>query len=69
MKIYVTSVFVDDQEKARDFYTRVLGFAVRHDVPMGAHRWLTVAEPDNPRPPSCCSSRAFIPPSAPIAKH
>ncbi len=49
MKIYVTSVFVDDQEKARDFYTRVLGFAVRHDVPMGAHRWLTVAEPDNPR--------------------
>lgn len=49
MKIYVTSVFVDDQAKALDFYTRVLGFVVKHDVPVGAHRWLTVVERDNPQ--------------------
>ena len=48
MRIYVTSVFVDDQAKALDFYTRKLGFTVKHDVPMGAHRWLTVVSPDDP---------------------
>lgn len=45
MRIYVTSVLVDDQAKALDFYTRVLGFVVKHDIPLGAHRWLTVVEP------------------------
>ncbi|MDQ2623574.1 MAG: VOC family protein [Actinomycetota bacterium] len=45
-RIYITSVFVDDQAAALDFYTRVLGFAVKHDVPMGSeHRWLTVTAP------------------------
>lgn len=48
MKIYVTSVFVEDQAKALDFYTRVLGFEVKHDVPIGKHRWLTVVEKGNP---------------------
>lgn len=48
MKIYVTSVFVEDQAKALDFYTRVLGFEVKHDVPVGEHRWLTVVEKGNP---------------------
>jgi len=48
MRIYVTSVFVDDQAKALDFYTRTLGFRVKHDVPMGAHRWLTVVSPEDP---------------------
>ena len=49
MKIYVTSVFVEDQAKALDFYTRVLGFEVKHDIPcVGEHRWLTVVEKDNP---------------------
>lgn len=49
MKIYITSVFVDDQSKALDFYTRVLGFKLKHDVPMGGeHRWLTVVSPENP---------------------
>jgi catechol 2,3-dioxygenase-like lactoylglutathione lyase family enzyme len=47
MKIYVTSVFVEDQAKALDFYTRVLGFEVKHDVPVGEHRWLTVVEKEN----------------------
>jgi catechol 2,3-dioxygenase-like lactoylglutathione lyase family enzyme len=48
MRIWVSSVLVDDQSKALDFYTRVLGFKVKHDVPMGAHRWLTVVSPENP---------------------
>lgn len=46
MKIYITSVFVDDQAKARDFYTRVLGFVVKHDIPMGEFSWLTLTAPD-----------------------
>jgi catechol 2,3-dioxygenase-like lactoylglutathione lyase family enzyme len=48
MKIYVTQVFVDDQSKALDFYTRILGFEKKHDVPLGKHRWLTVVERGNP---------------------
>ena len=48
MKIYVTSVFVDDQSNAHDFYTEKLGFIVRNDIPMGEHRWLTVASSDEP---------------------
>ncbi len=48
MKIYVTSIFVDDQAKAEDFYTRVLGFKVKNDVPVGKHRWLSVVSPENP---------------------
>ncbi|TKR33953.1 VOC family protein [Luteimonas gilva] len=49
MRIYVTSVFVDDQAKALDFYTRVLGFVKKHDVPLGEHRWLTVVSPEVPQ--------------------
>lgn len=48
MQITLTSVFVDDQEKALRFYTDVLGFVVRNDVPMGEHRWLTVVSPEQP---------------------
>jgi catechol 2,3-dioxygenase-like lactoylglutathione lyase family enzyme len=48
MKIHLTSVFVDDQEKAMRFYTDVLGFVKKHDVPMGEHRWLTVVSPEDP---------------------
>ncbi|QRQ79474.1 VOC family protein [Glutamicibacter protophormiae] len=46
MKIYITSVFVDDQTKAREFYTTVLGFVVKHDIPMGEDSWLTLTAPD-----------------------
>ncbi|MEX3104254.1 MULTISPECIES: VOC family protein [unclassified Streptomyces] len=42
MRIHLTNVFVDDQEKARRFYTDVLGFVTKHDVPVGTDRWLTV---------------------------
>lgn len=48
MKIVVTSVLVDDQEKALQFYTNVLGFVKKHDVPLGNARWLTVVSPDVP---------------------
>ena len=47
MKIYITSVLVDDQEKAFQFYTNVLGFQKKHDVPLGKHRWLTVTSPES----------------------
>lgn len=46
MNIVITSVFVDDQEKALQFYTNVLGFVKKHDIPMGVSRWLTVVSPD-----------------------
>ncbi|MBL1079247.1 VOC family protein [Nocardia sp. 2] len=48
MRVYITSVFVDDQQKAQDFYTSVLGFTTKHDVPMGGPRWLTVVSPEQP---------------------
>jgi catechol 2,3-dioxygenase-like lactoylglutathione lyase family enzyme len=48
MRIAMTSVLVDDQQRALDFYTQVLGFEPRHDVPMGEHRWLTVVSPEAP---------------------
>ena len=47
MKIYVTSVLVDDQEKALQFYTNVLGFVKKNDIPLGGARWLTVVSPEN----------------------
>jgi catechol 2,3-dioxygenase-like lactoylglutathione lyase family enzyme len=45
MKIVVTSVLVDDQEKALRFYTDILGFVKKYDIPMGQYRWLTVVAP------------------------
>ena len=48
MRIGVTSVLVDDQAKALAFYTDVLGFVKKNDIPMGHHRWLTVVAPEHP---------------------
>lgn len=48
MKIKLTSVYVDDQEKALRFYTDVLGFVKKADFSNGPFRWLTVASPDEP---------------------
>ncbi|HTP44274.1 MAG TPA: VOC family protein [Candidatus Acidoferrum sp.] len=48
MKIKLTSVFVDDQEKALRFYTEVLGFARKADFSNGPYRWLTVGSADEP---------------------
>ena len=46
MRITITSLFVDDQDAALEFYTEVLGFVKRTDVPVGAHRWLTLVSGD-----------------------
>ena len=48
MKIKLSSVFVDDQDKALKFYTEVLGFIKKSDMPAGDDRWLTVVSPDGP---------------------
>ena len=48
MKIKLTTVFVDDQDKALRFYTNVLGFVKKADVSQGPYRWLTVASPEDP---------------------
>jgi predicted enzyme related to lactoylglutathione lyase len=48
MKIKLTSIYVDDQEKALRFYTDVLGFVKKTDVSQGPYRWLTVASPEEP---------------------
>jgi catechol 2,3-dioxygenase-like lactoylglutathione lyase family enzyme len=48
VKINVTSVMVDDQDKALRFYTEVLGFVKKTDVPVGEYRWLTVVSPEHP---------------------
>ena len=48
MKIKITSVFVDDQDKALRFYTDVLGFVKKTDIGAGAYRWLTVVSPEEP---------------------
>jgi catechol 2,3-dioxygenase-like lactoylglutathione lyase family enzyme len=51
MRIHVTSVFVDEQTKGLDFYTDVLGFEKRTDLPLGEDRWLTVGSPAQPDRP------------------
>lgn len=48
MRITLTSVFVDDQDRALSFYTEVLGFIKKTEVPLGNHRWLTVVSPEEP---------------------
>src|SRR5262249_40008423 len=51
MRINVTSVLVDDQDKALRFYTEVLGFEKKTEVPLGEYRWLTVVSPRDPDGP------------------
>jgi catechol 2,3-dioxygenase-like lactoylglutathione lyase family enzyme len=48
MRIHLSSIFVDDQDKALRFYTDVLGFTKKTDVPLGEHRWLTVTSTEDP---------------------
>ena len=48
MHIRLTSIMVDDQDKALRFYTEVLGFRKKHDIPVGEYRWITVVSPDGP---------------------
>jgi catechol 2,3-dioxygenase-like lactoylglutathione lyase family enzyme len=46
MRIHLMSILVDDQDKALRFYTEVLGFEKKTEVPLGEHRWLTVVSPE-----------------------
>jgi predicted enzyme related to lactoylglutathione lyase len=48
MKIKLTSVMVDDQDKALKFYTEVVGFVKKTEIPMGEAKWLTVVSPEGP---------------------
>jgi len=47
LNIIITSLFVQDQDKALQFYTETLGFVKKHDVPMGKFRWITLVSPEN----------------------
>jgi catechol 2,3-dioxygenase-like lactoylglutathione lyase family enzyme len=48
MRIKLTSIMVDNQDKALKFYTEIFGFVKRHEIPVGEYRWLTVVSPDGP---------------------
>jgi len=48
VRINLASVLVDDQQKALRFYTEVLGFVKKTDIPLGGHSWLTVVSPEDP---------------------
>ena len=48
MRIKLTSIMVDDQDKGLRFYTEVLGFTKKHDIPVGEYRWITVTSPEGP---------------------
>jgi predicted enzyme related to lactoylglutathione lyase len=45
MRIRLTTIMVDDQDKALRFYTEILGFKRKHDIPVGEYRWITVTSP------------------------
>lgn len=66
MRIHLTSVFVDDQDKALAFYTQVLGFQKKADIPLGPHRWLTVVAPEAPEGPELVLEPSAHPAVAPF---
>ena len=63
MKIKITSIYVNDQEKALRFYTEVLGFVKKADFSQGPFRWLTVASPEDPNGPELQLARNDNPPA------
>lgn len=63
MKVKLTSVMVNDQEKALRFYTRVLGFRKKTDMPMGEGRWVTIVSPDEPEGPEVLLEPMGFPPA------
>lgn len=65
MRIGLLSLFVDDQRKAHDFYTGVLGFRTKHDIPLGDDFWLTVVSPEDPEGPELLLEPATHPAVAP----
>lgn len=65
MKIALTSVFVNDQRAAHTFYTEVLGFQTRHNIPLGEDFWLTVVSPEAPDGPELLLEPAGHPAAKP----
>lgn len=63
MRIKLTSVLVQDQAKALTFYTDVLGFLKKTDIPMGEHRWLTVVSEEEPDGPEVVLEPLGFPPA------
>ncbi|MGC4099726.1 VOC family protein [Ferruginibacter sp.] len=61
MRIRLTSVMVDNQEKALEFYTSILGFVKNKDIPMGEHKWLTVVSPESDEIELLLEPMAFAP--------
>ncbi len=68
MRIGLTSVFVDDQDKALSFYTEVLGFIKKTEIPIGDHRWLTVVSPEEPNGTELVLEPASHPAVAPFRR-
>jgi len=62
MRIHLASVLVDDQDKALRFYTEVLGFVKKTEIPLGEARWLTVVSPDEPNGTELSWNLITIPP-------
>lgn len=63
MRITLSSVPVRDQQAARTFYTEVLGFVVKHDLPAGEGRWLTLVSPEDPNGPELVLEPLGFPPA------
>ena len=68
MRIHLTSVLVDDQRQALRFYTEVLGFVKKTEVPLGEHAWLTVVSPDQPDGPELVLEPSDHPAVSPFKK-
>ena len=68
MQIYVTSVFVDDQEEALAFYSKKLGFQLKRDAAAGGGRWLTVTAQGNPKGPELLLEPSDHPAVGPFRK-
>ncbi|MDN5757766.1 MAG: VOC family protein [Tomitella sp.] len=68
MRINLSSVLVDDQEKAMHFYTEMLGFVKKHDIPVGEARWLTVVSPQDPDGPELVFEPSGHPAVGPFKK-
>lgn len=68
MRIHITSVFVDDQDEALAFYTDVLAFVKKTEIPLGEARWLTVVSPESPEGPELLLEPSSHPAVAPFKK-
>jgi catechol 2,3-dioxygenase-like lactoylglutathione lyase family enzyme len=64
-RIQFSSIYVDDQQKGLDFYTDVLGFIVKNDIPMGQYRWITLVSADDPNGPELVLEPSAHPAVAP----